>query len=156
MAIPAYYSLLRRDSRGPDVALVQTWLNGVRDTCSWYSELRADGHFGKATENAVREFQLRNDLTSDGKVGRATWDALSLQYTTGHGTVVPYPGIALRSGDAGATVRHVQQELDRLGYSISADGKYGTKTADAVRDWQKKNGLSADGIFGKNSWEKMF
>ena len=28
MAIPAYYSLIQRGSSGPDVALVQTWLNG--------------------------------------------------------------------------------------------------------------------------------
>ena len=44
MAIPAYYSLLQRGSSGPDVALVQTWLNGVRDACTWYSELKADGN----------------------------------------------------------------------------------------------------------------
>ena len=36
MAIPGYYSLLQRGSSGPDVALVQTWLNGVRDACTWY------------------------------------------------------------------------------------------------------------------------
>ena len=34
MAIPAYYSLIRRGSSGPDVALVQTWLNGIRDSCT--------------------------------------------------------------------------------------------------------------------------
>ena len=28
MAIPGYYSLLQRGASGPDVALVQTWLNG--------------------------------------------------------------------------------------------------------------------------------
>ena len=56
MAIPAYYSLLQRGSSGPDVALVQTWLNGVRDACTWYSELKADGKFGISTENAVKEF----------------------------------------------------------------------------------------------------
>ena len=55
MAIPAYYSLLQRGSSGPDVALVQTWLNGVRDACTWYSELKADGKFGISTENAVSQ-----------------------------------------------------------------------------------------------------
>ena len=45
MAIPAYYSLLHRGSSGPDVALVQTWLNGLRDTCTWYHELTTDGRF---------------------------------------------------------------------------------------------------------------
>ena len=34
MAIPAYYSLIQRGSSGPDVALVQTWLNGIRDSLS--------------------------------------------------------------------------------------------------------------------------
>ena len=42
MAIPAYYSLLHRGSSGPDVALVQTWLNGVRDACTWHDPLKAD------------------------------------------------------------------------------------------------------------------
>ena len=67
MAIPAYYSLLQRGSSGPDVALVQTWLNGVRDACTWYSELKADGKFGISTENAVKEFQLKNKMNVDGK-----------------------------------------------------------------------------------------
>ena len=74
MAIPAYYSLLQRGSSGPDVALVQTWLNGVRDACTWYSELKADGKFGISTENAVKEFQLKNKMNVDGKVGANTWN----------------------------------------------------------------------------------
>ena len=69
MAIPAYYSLLHRGSSGPDVALVQTWLNGVRDACTWHDPLKADGRFGLSTENAVKEFQLKNKMNVDGKVG---------------------------------------------------------------------------------------
>lgn len=156
MAIPAYYSMQRLGSSGSDAALVQTWLNGARDECSWYGVLKTDGRFGTDTENAVKELQLRSGLASDGKVGRETWEALYLRYTTAHGTAVPYPGVLLRSGDAGAAVRYVQQELQNLGYSVSADGKYGSKTAAAVQSWQTKNGLKADGIVGKDSWEKMF
>lgn len=156
MANPAYYSMLRTDSRGPDVALAQTWLNGVRDTCSWYGALTVDGRFGKSTENAVREFQLRSGLTSDGKIGRETWNALGLKYTAAHGTAVPYPGIALRSGDAGASVRSVQQELNARGYTLSTDGKFGAKTVSAVQNWQSKNALTADGVVGKATWEKLF
>ena len=81
MAIPAYYSLLHRGSSGPDVALVQTWLNGVRDACTWYSELKADGKFGISTENAVKEFQLKNKMNVDGKVGANTWNVLYTRYT---------------------------------------------------------------------------
>ena len=80
MAIPAYYSLLQRGSSGPDVALVQTWLNGVRDACTWYSELKADGKFGISTENAVKEFQLKNTMKVDGKVVDTPPKELELLY----------------------------------------------------------------------------
>ena len=104
MAIPAYYSLLHRGSSGPDVALVQTWLNGVRDACTWHDPLKADGRFGLSTENAVKEFQLKNKMNVDGKVGANTWNVLYTQYTAKHGLHVPYPGIVLRSGASGGTV----------------------------------------------------
>ena len=129
MAIPAYYSLLQRGSSGPDVALVQTWLNGVRDACTWYSELKTDGKFGISTENAVKEFQLKNKMNVDGKVGANTWNVLYTRYTAKHGLHVPYPGIALRSGSSGGTVRLVQQKLNSLGERLTADGRFGAATA---------------------------
>lgn len=39
--------------------------------------LAADGHFGSSTETAVKEFQRSRGLTADGKVGKATWEALA-------------------------------------------------------------------------------
>lgn len=156
MAIPAYYSLIQKGSTGPDVALVQTWLNGVRDSCTWYGELTADGIFGTKSENAVKEFQLKNSMNMDGKVGANTWNVLYTKYTAKHGLNVPYPGVALRTGNAGGTVRLVQQKLNSLGEKISTDGKFGPATAAAVQRYQRRNGLTADGIVGKSTWEKMF
>ena len=91
------------------MALVQTWLNGVRDACTWYGELKTDGKFGISTENAVKEFQLKNKMNVDGKVGANTWNVLYTRYTAKHGLHVPYPGIVLRSGSSGGTVRLVQR-----------------------------------------------
>ena len=105
MAIPAYYSLIQRGSSGPDVALVQTWLNGIRDSCTWHAALTVDGKFGANAEKAVREFQLRYGLKEDGKVGANTWNVLYARYTAKHGLIVPYPGIVLRSGSVGGCVR---------------------------------------------------
>ena len=105
MAIPAYYSLIQKGSSGPDVALVQTWLNGIRDACTWHDILKVDGRFGTACEKAVTEFQLRNKLNVDGKVGANTWNALYAKYTAAHGLHVPYPGIVIRQGSSGGTVR---------------------------------------------------
>lgn len=156
MANPAYYALTQRGSSGPDVALIQTWLNGLRDACTMYAALTADGKFGLNSENAVREFQLKKKLTSDGKVGLTTWDALATAYTAQHGATVPYPGIALKTGDAGGTVKLVQQKLNADGERLSADGKYGAKTDEAVRRFQTRSGLKADGIVGKATWEKLF
>lgn len=156
MAIPAYYSLIQKGSTGPDVALVQTWLNGLRDSCTWYGELTADGIFGTKSENAVKEFQLKNSMNMDGKVGANTWNVLYTKYTAKHGLNVPYPGVALRTGNAGGTVRLVQQKLNSLGEKISTDGKFGSATAAAVQRYQRRNGLTADGIVGKSTWEKMF
>ena len=79
MAIPAYYSLIQRGSSGPDVALVQTWLNGIRDSCTWHAALTVDGKFGANAEKAVREFQLRYGLKERseerrvGKECRSRW-----------------------------------------------------------------------------------
>ena len=157
MAIPAYYdSLIQKGSSGPDVALVQTWLNGVRDQCSWYPALTVDGRFGIKSENAVKEFQLRNGMNMDGKVGANTWNVLYAKYTAKHGLAVPYPGIVIRTGAAGGTVRLIQQKLNALGEKIPSDGKFGAKTAAAVQRFQRRSGLTADGAVGKATWEKLF
>lgn len=156
MAIPAYYSLIQRGNSGPDVALVQTWLNGIRDSCTWHAALTVDGRFGAKAEKAVREFQLRYGLAEDGKVGANTWNVLYTRYTAKHGLHVPYPGIALRSGSSGGTVRLVQQKLNSLGERLTADGRFGASTAAAVQRFQRRNGLTADGAVGKETWEKMF
>ena len=139
MAIPAYYSLIQKGSYGPDEALVQTWLNGVRDQCSYYPALTIDGRFGTRSENAVKEFQLRNNMNMDGKVGANTWNVLYAKYTM-----------------SGGTIRLIQQKLNTLGEKIGTDGKFGSRTADAVQRFQRRNGLNVDGAVGKATWEKLF
>ncbi len=156
MAIPAYYSLIQNGSNGPDVALAQTWLNGIRDQCTWHDILTVDGSFGSGSEKAVMEFQLRNKLNADGKVGQITWNLLYNKYTAKHGLGTPYPGIALRTGTAGGTVRLLQQKLNTLGETLNADGKFGSATAAAVRRFQARNNLTADGVVGASTWDKLF
>ena len=55
----------------------------------------------------------------------------------------------LKQGSRGDSVKTVQQKLIRWGYlKGSADGIFGAKTKAAVIAFQKKNGLTADGIIG--------
>ena len=54
-----------------------------------------------------------------------------------------------RRGSTGSTVRQIQTTLKNWGYySGEADGVYGSQTVEAVKYFQQKNGLTADGICG--------
>lgn len=59
-------------------------------------------------------------------------------------------------GSRGEEVRKIQTKLKNWGYySGSVDGIYGTQTRDAVKYFQRKNGLTVDGIAGKNTLAAM-
>lgn len=54
----------------------------------------------------------------------------------------------LQVGDTGDKVKELQQKLNRLGYSCSADGIYGKETKAQVYKFQIDNDISADGLAG--------
>lgn len=59
-------------------------------------------------------------------------------------------------GSRGTEVRTIQEKLKRWGYySGSVDGIYGSQTASAVKSFQKKNGLTVDGIAGTQTLKAM-
>lgn len=54
-----------------------------------------------------------------------------------------------KRGSSGETVRQIQQKLKNWGYySGSVDGIYGSRTVEAVKYFQRSNGLSVDGKCG--------
>ena len=62
----------------------------------------------------------------------------------------------LYKGVKGDLVKQLQQDLIKLGYSLSpygADGSFGSLTEAVVKQWQKVNGLDVDGRFGPASKE---
>lgn len=63
---------------------------------------------------------------------------------------IPASAATYRKGSSGEAVRTIQQKLKRWGYyEGTVDGIYGSETAEAVKAFQKKNGLTADGVCGK-------
>ncbi len=59
-------------------------------------------------------------------------------------------------GSSGADVSKVQTKLRDWGYYKGpVDGVYGAGTADAVKRFQAKNGLTADGVVGPATWEAL-
>ena len=59
-------------------------------------------------------------------------------------------------GSRGNEVTQIQTKLKRWGYyKGSVDGIYGSKTVSAVKSFQRKNGLTADGIAGTRTLNAM-
>lgn len=62
-------------------------------------------------------------------------------------------------GDRGSHVKEIQCLLrDYWGYGIGSsgiDGVFGSATESAVKKFQRDHGLSADGIVGPNTWNKL-
>lgn len=147
--------------KGDDVKSVQKKLIALG-----YLTGKADGVYGTATESAIRRFQTRNGLTSDGICGEDTVKALYSSTAIDAGSsVTPSPKPVdesaptriLRPGMSGDDVKSVQSRLKALGYYTgTVDGNYGTGTMAAVASFQLRNNLSADGVAGKRTYKKLY
>jgi peptidoglycan hydrolase-like protein with peptidoglycan-binding domain len=160
---PSTRRTLRRGDSGPDVTYLQQRLqaNG--------HQVSVDGIFGGGTEAEVKAFQRNRGLTADGIVGQNTWQALE-STTSGVQLTQPTPGASIGTtptpsgpqthptlsiGSQGAAVKHLQQLLNNDGAAMAADGFFGQKTASAVRGFQSRNGLTADGVVGPATWAAL-
>lgn len=61
--------------------------------------------------------------------------------------------VNLKYGSTGDDVKKLQTALGFTGGDV--DGIFGEKTQKAVMDYQKNNGLTVDGIVGKNTWAAL-
>ena len=62
----------------------------------------------------------------------------------------------LRRGNHGEAVEELQALLNaKFGFALEIDGNFGKATETAVKEFQKKNGLTADGVVGKKTWAAL-
>ena len=156
-------TVLRRGSTGSSVEQVQFWLSDLAQFDSSLVRVSVDGSYGAATERAVRAFQQKQSLTADGVVGQTTWNALYAAWVDAQSDLggTAWPGTALRRGDTGMEVRLVQfwLRLAADNYSalrtVTVDGSYGAATVSAVTAFQSLFGLTADGVVGRSTWNKL-
>ncbi|MDO5376969.1 MAG: peptidoglycan-binding protein [Clostridia bacterium] len=169
----AWAQVYQRGDRGTEVETIQNALTKLK---FYYADVT--GHFGEKTETAVRKFQKKQGLTQDGVVGEETMRALcaaagidvpdgggadgAAAGTTGGttaqtaATATLPAGTMLKSGSRSDAVRKLQQDLTTLGYySGTVTGHFGGVTENAVKKFQRNNGLSADGIAGAKTLAKI-
>lgn len=136
---PASNDTLAIGSRGAAVSDLQRRLKQL----GYFRYPQITGYYGVVTADAVKQFQRANGLPATGRADRATLERLK-QKEEGSS---PSPSAALTVGARGDDVRKLQQQLKQLGYFTYSDitGYYGVLTADAIRRFQRDNGLPVTG-----------
>ena len=120
--------LLQLGDKGDNVKYLQY---GLHILCC--SPNGFDGEFGNGTLTAVKKFQSKYGLVSDGIVGDVTWNTLKNEIAT------------------------IQAQLNKKGCNVgTVDGIAGPATYNAVISFQNKNGLTADGQVGTATWDVLF
>ena len=80
--------------------------------------------------------------------------------TTIQGTAAATPAPSQKNRSAGSslkpTTREIQQALKNAGfYQGTVDGKMGPVTREAVKEFQRVQGLTDDGVVGRQTWAKL-
>jgi peptidoglycan hydrolase-like protein with peptidoglycan-binding domain len=161
-----YGGLLMSGDSGPSVAELQQRLSALG---FYFGPI--DGFFGLGTESAVVEFQQSCGLRLiDGIVGPETGVAL-WNGCNAIGSYNPDPGFGggggdigggstsssvVRRGDAGPRVRELQNLLDQVDfYDGPITGHFGSRTEEAVRLFQRSQGLREDGVAGADTFSAL-
>ena len=139
---------LRKGSTGSAVKDLQTKLKKL----GFYNAY-VDGSYGDTTVAAVKAFQKKYNLTADGVAGSETLKKLDSAYKNADSDK---DDGSLRKGATGSAVKNLQTKLKKLGfYNASIDGDYGDTTVAAVKAFQKKYNLTADGVAGSETLKKL-
>ena len=139
------YTALKKHDKGEDV----TELQGRLMELGYLEIEEPTDYFGNSTEYAVLLFQRQHGLKQDGVAGEQTQSLLFSSEAQRY---------MLLEGAEGRDVKMLQEQLVDLGYlnADDVDSVYGEKTIEAVKEFQKRNGLSADGKAGEKTLERLF
>lgn len=78
-----------------------------------------------------------------------------INYSANGANVVNIELNVLKNNSRGEQVKTLQRLLVGFGYDLKVDGVFGTITDRTVRTFQRKHGLSADGVVGEKTWNKL-
>ncbi|MHA6797257.1 N-acetylmuramoyl-L-alanine amidase [Pseudonocardia bannensis] len=144
--------LLRRGDSGPGVVEIRAMLRGFGLLPKEGSNSDArpgtatEAHYDLDVEHAVRAFQQRRGLITDGIVGPATYRALrEAGWTLGDRMLA----LMISSPMSGDDVVTLQERLLELGYDVGRPGGvFDEQTEQGLRGFQRDYGLVPDGVCG--------
>lgn len=153
---------LRIGDRGSDVRALQRYLsrNGLYP-------FAIDGTFGQDTVDAVATYQRIRNLPATGIADEETLIDMGFDFVPGISdpiSVSPPPSFdrsdnigagALGPGSTGSDVIALQQQLNNFGIPVFVDGVYGFETQQAVRTYQRVQGLNASGTADRETLDSM-
>ena len=159
---------------GRSVELMQIRLNRISRNYPGIPKIYpADGFFDKSTEDAVKKFQEVFNLTSDGIIGRATWNSINYVYNAvkklysinSEGLTVSELETTyeneLKLGDSSRNVYVLQYYLAYISLFYptvirpATDGDFGPGTDASVRSYQSTFGLPETGIVDELTWNSI-
>lgn len=113
-----------------------------------------DGLYGSGTLEKVKDYQRDLGVTADGLWGKGTESAHFARERR-----AKRPRLRnLKRGSKGRRVRNLQAGLNRVfpSYSkLGVDGIYGPATQKVVKEFQRRSGIAADGIVGRNTRKEL-
>ncbi|MFK8183170.1 MAG: peptidoglycan-binding protein [Phormidesmis sp.] len=151
---------LRLGDRGADVRALQRYLsrNGLYPFV-------IDGTFGQETANSVATYQRIRELPATGIADESTLVDMGFEFVPGVSAPVAVAPQVSRSGSIGAgtlgpgsrgsDVIALQQRLNGFGIPVFVDGVYGFETQQAVRTYQRVQGLTVSGTADSETLETM-
>ena len=132
---------------GDDVYNLQVALNNKYFNC------RVTGEYDKDTIEQIRNFQSKNNIDPDGKVGPITWNLLMSGDSSDNFRVLRLNKDNIMYG---TDVKELQEKLVSLGYIMPVTEKYDYLTEAQVRRYQIHNGLTATGVVDRDLWDRIF
>ncbi len=130
--------------------------------------LTADGYAGERTIKSIFGSCNPKSMTTQAKPGSSSSSSSTTKNESKETAKSKYPTVSSikeigsapatsRKGDSGTKVVKLQQALECLGYYDGAiDGDYGNGTYNAVKKFQQKRGMKADGVAGTSTIRVLF
>ncbi len=167
-----FKSVLKQGDTGGQVVSLQYFLALLGQFVSFLPPVTIDGIYGSGTRNAVIAFQRYKGLPQTGQVDRQTWNSLYLAYRgvidyiannspSQRTPTEPYPGVVLKRGDSGPSVRTLRTYLSFISNyffdipKIAVSNIFDVQTQNAVRAFQKVFALPQTGQVNETTWQAI-